>query len=273
LALPTKKLFLGLVYAKTNSMIRKTVLLVLPLLVSIAGFSQSGESSKKTARPDIPGTFVVEFGLNRDLGAATNFSLFLWGSRTLNLYYQYDIRLFKSKFSVVPGIGLSLERYSFKRVRRFHFNEKRDSLYLIHRGESPGIHLDTLSLKKSRLITNYVEMPIEFRYTSKPEDPAHAFKIGVGARVGYLFDSFSKLKFHQDGQNKILKDKQDFFLNKFRYGVFAKVGIGNFSLFAYYNMNTLFQKNKSPFARDTPTLTYFNKDFSTMTVGISLASF
>jgi hypothetical protein len=30
----------------------------------------------------------------------------LWGSRTLNLYYQYDMRIGKSKFSFHPGVGL-----------------------------------------------------------------------------------------------------------------------------------------------------------------------
>ena len=39
---------------------------------------------------------------------------YFWGSRTANIYYQYDFRILKSSFSFVPGIGFSLERYKFK---------------------------------------------------------------------------------------------------------------------------------------------------------------
>jgi hypothetical protein len=282
LALPTKKLFLGLIYAKFFSMIKKLACFLLFSAAVVAGFSQTTTSStKKTGRPDIPGTFVLEYGFTRDIGGPSNYSLFLWGSRTVNVYYQYDLRLFKSKFSIVPGIGLSLERYSFKNFRTFHFNEKRDSLFLLRTGETDKVIFDTLFVKKSRLVTNYIDLPIEFRYTSKPDDPARAFKLGVGARVGYLFDSFTKLKYHQDGENKTLKDKQNYFLTQFRYGVFAKVGFGNFALFGYYNLNNLFQDNKSPYGWDRGNTTatparpakFYTTNFPTMTVGISLSSF
>jgi hypothetical protein len=37
----------------------------------------------------------------------------LWGSRTVNVYYQYPIRFGRTKFSFNPGIGLSMERWKF----------------------------------------------------------------------------------------------------------------------------------------------------------------
>jgi hypothetical protein len=66
---------------------------------------------------------------------------------------------------------------------------------------------------------------------------------------------------------KKLKDKQDYNLNKFRYGVSAKLGVGNFSLFGYYNLSDLFEKNKG-ILEDSQL-----KNFNTFTVGISLSSF
>lgn len=82
-----------------------------------------------------------------------------------------------------------------------------------------------------------------------------------------MFDSFTKIKYKENGEVKKLKDKQDYNLNKIRYGVSAKIGVGNFSLFGYYNLSDLFKKDKG-ILEDSQL-----KNFNTFTVGISLSSF
>jgi hypothetical protein len=121
--------------------------------------------------------------------------------------------------------------------------------------------------RKSQLITNYVEVPVEITFRTNPEDPARSFRASIGGRVGYMFDSFTKIKYKENSEVKKLKDKQDYNLNKFRYGVSAKLGVGNFSLFGYYNLSDLFEKNKG-ILEDSQL-----KNFNTFTVGISLSSF
>src|SRR5688500_3075760 len=76
--------------------------------------AESAYATPRTGQPNIPGTFVLELGINSALDAPETFDLGLWGSRTLNVYYTHELRLMKSKFSIVPGIGLSLERFKFK---------------------------------------------------------------------------------------------------------------------------------------------------------------
>lgn len=252
-------------------MINKIALSLLLTAIFGASLAQTTEPAAKTGRPNIPGTFVVEYGFNRDLTGPDNFSLRFWGSRTVNLYYQYDIRILNSKFSLVPGIGLSLERYGFKNYRTI-FNYD-DSVRLMFPGQkialSPG---DTVAnplrgVRNSKFITNYIDIPVELRFTTNPDDPARAFRVAIGGRIGYLFDSFSKVKYKQDGEMKQLKDKQDFGLNKLRYGVSARIGVGNFSVFAYYNLTDLFEKDKG---------IYYNREvhnFPTGTIGISFSSF
>lgn len=239
-------------------MIRKTLLFTLFAAATITAAAQTETKTEK--RPDIPGTFVVEFGFNRDLTGPDNFSLDFWGSRTVNIYYQYDIRILNSRFSLVPGIGLSLERFKFKRERTFAFDTE-DSLKLLLPSD---LNLD---IRKSQLITNYLEIPLELKYSSKPEDPARTFKASIGGRLGYLYDSFTKLRYKENGQTVRLKDKRDWNLNNFRYGVSAKIGIGNFSLFGYYNLTNLFESGKGPYLRNE------QDDFPTFTAGISLSSF
>jgi hypothetical protein len=242
-------------------MINKIALFVLITIAAITAKAQTNEQ-KITRRPDIPGTFVVEFGLNRDIEAPSNFSLFLWGSRATNIYYQYDIRILQSRMSFVPGFGLSLERFAFKRQRTIGYDDNGDVRLFNYTTSSP-----TPGIKKSMLVTNYVSVPLELRYSTKPEDPSRSFKAGVGFRVGYMYDSFSKVKYREDGETKVLKDKQNFNLNRFRYGVFAKVGGGNFAVFGHYNLTNLFEDGKGPYIGDVV------QDFQTYTIGISLSSF
>jgi hypothetical protein len=228
--------------------------------VSEPGAVSAYPAQKKGTKPNIPGTFVLELGINSALNASSRFDLGLWGSRTVNIYYQYEVRILKSSFSFVPGIGLSLERFKFKNGATFAYDE--DSLKLM----LPAETLMT-GLKKTQLVTNYLDVPVEFRFTSNPDDPARSFKAAIGGRIGYMYDSFAKLKYKADGETKQLKDKQEWNLNRFRYGVYTKIGIGNFALFGYYNLTPLFKEGEGPGEKNVVT------DFQTVTVGISLSSF
>jgi hypothetical protein len=244
-------------------MIKKLAGIVLLSGIVYSAHSQvAAPAPKKTsARPDIPGAFVVEFGFNRDVSGPSDFSLNFWGSRTANVYYQYDFRILKSSFSFVPAIGFSLERYKFKENRMVGYDTNGE-VVMIPEADAP-----VTGIKKSMLVTNYLEAPMEFRFTSNPDDPARSLKIGVGGRIGWLFDSFNKVKYSENSETKKFKDKQDFNLNKIRYGLTGHIGYGSFSIFGYYNLSPLFEKGKGLKTDGV------SNDFNTWTIGISVASF
>jgi hypothetical protein len=247
---------------------KKIIVLSLLVFVLSPAFSQENTPAvptKSSKRPDIPGTFVLELGLNNASSAPATFNKAFWGSRSLNFYWQYDMRILKSRFSFVPGIGLSLERWKFKDGRVVTYGD--DGVTMV-----TPVDAGMPKLKQSKLIANYLEIPVEFIYRTRPDDPARSFKIGVGGRVGFLYDAFSKVKYREDGQNKKFKDNQNFDLNRLRYGVSGRIGIGNVSLFTYYNLNSLFETDKGPW-EGTGNDRVRAADFNTFTVGISLASF
>lgn len=249
-------------------MIKKIVALFALIVILIPAFSQENPTpaqsippatTAKRGRPDLPGTFVLELGLNRTNGAPSKFNSGFWGSRTLNIYYTYDIRILHSKFFLVPGVGFSLERFKFKDNGILYSG---DSLAIV----TPA-NMGISNVKKSQLITNYFEVPVEICFRTRPDDPARSFKISVGGRVGYLFDSFTKVKYKDGGDVKKYKDKQDFNLTKFRYGITGRIGIGNVSLFGYYNVTPLFKSGKGLIENGE------RNEMSTVTIGLSLASF
>ena len=249
-------------------MTHKIGALVFLLGISCTLLAQTETPARKVSRrPDIPGAFAMELGFNFDLSAPNEFSLGFWGSRTFNLYYQYEMRILKSSFSFVPGIGLSLERFKFTNDYTMGYDPNDlESIVMIPPAES-GL----AGIRKSQLITNYIDVPVEIRYSANPDDPARSFKIAVGGRVGYLYDSFTKIKYKENGDLKKLKSKEDFNLNKFRYGLTARIGVGNFSVFGYYNLTPLFEEGKG--VSDISDASSVKNDFSTITIGISLASF
>lgn len=242
-----------------------TIILVVAALLSPL-FSKAQENNSKSVqknqgKPNIPGVFVVEFGFNQPQNKDSLFSIGFWGSRTFNAYYQYEIRLFKSKLSFLPGLGFSLERYKLKNYGTLAYTTD-DNTQVTTLDIVPSYQIYP-SVRKSMIITNYLEVPLELRFMTRPEDPNRSFRASIGGRVGYLFDSFTKIKYKEDGEKKVIKDKQDFNMNKLRYGMFTKIGIGNFAVFGYYNITPLFKKNEGPHATE----------MQNMTIGISLSGF
>ena len=212
----------------------------------------------KAYRPDIPGNFLVDFGVGGTVGNPSNFTIGWWASRTVNLYYYYPIRFGESKFSFNPGIGLGLDQFKFKSsyfvadtlgdgTFEMVANFRKDST--VYKG-----------LKRSILGQHYLDVPLEFKFSANPNDPNRTFWVSVGARVGYLYNPFTKIKHRADGETKVYKDKFFHGQDKFRYGPSMRIGFGNFNLFGFYNMSPLFAKDKGP---DKTTMTTFS-------VGISI---
>ncbi len=237
--------------------------------------NESPKGFKPYSKPDFPGTISVDFGYNF-LTNAENLKTEWFGSRTVNIYYQGDFKIGQSKFSFHPGIGLSLERFKFSKKTLTNADDQEQTFDMtvayvkntegaFETAYTPVVNVlpNISSVKKSMLVANYVMLPLELRFSSNRADPNAGFKFGVGGRVGYLFDSHTKIKYKEDDQTKKYKDKQSFGLTKFRYSAMAKLGISWFNLFGYYNLNPLFEKNNDITGNQS----------SSYTVGITITGF
>ncbi len=113
------------------------------------------------------------------------------------------------------------------------------------------------------IVANYFDIPVEIRFDTRPDDIARSFNIAVGARAGVLLDAFTKIKYKQNGETKVIKDKQNHGLNDIRYGLYTRIGIGGFNWFFMYNSSSLFKTGEGP---DMTTMNSF-------TAGISINGF
>jgi hypothetical protein len=225
--------------------------LVSILLIVVVSSVCAQDKPKKAAMPDIPGSFILDFGFNRAINPPDKFSQDFWGSRTVNVYYRYPVRFGRSKFSVVPSVGLSLERYKLSNNYTLARTAETDGTYplVVAKDLYPGTF-------KSMLVTNYLDLPVGFRYDTKPEDIAGSLSVELGGRVGILYQSFTKIKYEENGETKKVFDEQSHGLNSLRYGLYARLGIGGFNFFSFYNISPMFEANKGPAKTDMNSFTF-----------------
>src|SRR6478609_4881708 len=123
--------------------------------------AQSDESKQapRVYRPDIPGSFKIDWGFHIPMNPPTNFSTSFFPTNAFNLYYQYPVRIAKSNFSFSPGAGISFERYKFDNGVILKRSGQR---YELVPGSTyyKGIHKTILSAR-------YIDIPLEFRYDTK----------------------------------------------------------------------------------------------------------
>ncbi len=253
---------------------RATVLLT---LVLIASSTLAQNTTKK--RPNIPGSILLDFGFNGGLNAPDLWKQAFLGTHTVNMYYQYPIRFGRSHFSFNPGVGLSFERFRWKNNIYLTDPAEANVSAQVEKYEFGSAKYPYPNPRKPILGTNYLDVPLELRFDTKPEDISRSFNVALGVRGGWMYDSFMKIKYKEDGQKKKIKDDQNFGLTQLRYGLYTRIGVGSFNFFMFYNMTPLFQKDKGPFNQGKilePNIIQggtTGTNMNTFTAGISINGF
>jgi len=163
-------------------------------------------------------------------------------SRTANIYLMFDFP-FKTNphFSAAAGLGIGSDNIFFKNTT---INLKKAS----------GIQFipDTLNkYKKYKLNTSYLEVPIELRWSARPDNMNKGFKAALGMKVGLLWDSKVKAKVDRDTDGNTgywYKEKSKKPFNGTRLVATGRVGYGNFTVFANYTISQFFKQGLGPTA-------------------------
>jgi hypothetical protein len=164
--------------------------------------------------------------------------------RTANIYFLLDFP-FKTnpKLSAAIGAGFGTDHMFFDKM---NVGIKDKTTNLVFRNAS-----DTNYFKKYKLSTVYLEAPIELRFSSRPDDNKHSFKMALGVKVGTLLSAHVKGKDLQSRSGSTvneykMKEHSKQFFNKNRVSATGRVGYGNFSLFGSYQVTSLFNEGVAP---------------------------
>lgn len=250
-----------MIFRGVKTDMKKLLTAVLLVITVLAGYSQDTDTSttesKREGRPDIPGDLFIDFGFNLLSNAPSEMAINGWGSRTVNLYYQYSKMIGESHFGISPGLGVGVSKYAFQ--RDVTLEDGTNGITTTALSNILGLN----QVSRSQFDAVYLDVPLDFWFYANKYDK-RGFKVGIGGKGGLRIDSKTKYVYSEDGAKKKTKQKEDWGLNQFRYGVHLKVGIGVFHLYGAYMFSPLFDST-----RLEPSL----KNPNTWTVGISVAGF
>ncbi|MBL4578331.1 MAG: PorT family protein [Flavobacteriales bacterium] len=150
-------------------------------------------------------------------------------------FAEKNISLYKDHITIVTGLGLNFNSYSFK-----------NNTTLLSNADSIWAYTDTLvNLQKNKLKTTVIELPLMLGFSTH-KDPKKSFHLAAGIVLGYKLGAKTK-QMYKIGKDKYKpKVKGDFSISPFRYSAALRVGYGDFSLFADYALSPLFEKDKGP---------------------------
>ncbi|WP_109695570.1 porin family protein [Chitinophaga deserti] len=152
-------------------------------------------------------------------------------SRGFNIALMYDMPITKEHFSVAAGLGFSTSSIFLD-----------DQAIDMSNGNSSAVRfVKTEAYKKYKVATNFLEIPLEFRYRQNSENANTGFKASIGARVGMLVNAHTKGKNTLGGEKNTIKEQNRRFFNPWRFAGTARIGYGNFALFGTMNLNPLFK--------------------------------
>ena len=223
--------------------------------------SEESTAYRYTPSPDFPGALVLEWGINYFDNNSSIMDTDPWKSPTINLYYMYAFRMGEaSRFSFNIGAGVGNEKYTFKAPMTF-----TDSLSMTIIDTLKNVpHFQTASgYKKTQMVINYVDIPMEIRVHSRKNDHKRAFYLAIGGKIGFRIAGKTKVVYSEFGNQKKFKDLYHFNVNAVRYGATARIGYGPINFWGYMGLNDFFTGNK----------TVGMKNPTTFSFGLSLSAF
>ena len=74
----------------------------------------------------------------------------------------------------------------------------------------------------------------------------NGFRIGAGGYIGTRIDTYQKLVWRGTGHKSKLRERDNFYVNRIRYGIRGIIGYGEVDIFINYDLSTLFAENRGP---------------------------
>ena len=155
------------------------------------------------------------------------------------LCYDFPIKHTKLSFAAGLGINVSVVYLDLQRIANTDTGVLGQQVRFI---PDP---IDT-AFKRYKFVTSYLQAPFELRYFSNILNRNKGFKAAIGLQVGTLLGAHTKALTSVAGTNVKLKDDTKRYVSPWNFAATARVGWGNFSLFASYNLTNVFKENAGP---------------------------
>jgi len=148
--------------------------------------------------------------------------------------HSWGLNLIKGKVRAWIGVTYDIQNYRFENNQVRLDPHSRDFNYIID--NNPG-NPDRIA-DKSKLVTNYLGIPISIGFQNKKRNPTFSMKLGIQASA--LVRSHSKVRFLNGDKEKFFTD---FGLNDYADSPFAFLQFKHLGIYAKYGMTDIFKKS------------------------------
>jgi hypothetical protein len=155
-------------------------------------------------------------------------------------FWEQNFNLIGNQFGLTTGLGLEWNNYRF------------DNNVKIIRDEEIGIDAIRMNEEgtgylKSKMVVNYLNLPILLEYQTNRFSKKNSFHIGGGLMTGLRIGTHTKMVYDDGSKQKDKdRDSKGYDINPFKFALMARIGWGKINLFANYSLNGMFKDNRGP---------------------------
>ena len=210
----------------------KQIVLGLIFLCALGVYAQRSQDLNESGSKYLEDQFYMGITYNFLLDKPTGFT-----QRNLSYGLQggiiKDIPLNSTRtLAIGVGLGYAVNSYYSNMLA----SKSGDGVeYAIIEGDILVIDEEEIKVKRSKIETHLVELPIEFRWRNSSAEEYKFWRVYSGIKLGYVFSARSKL---------VTEVNKDSFINpdirKFQYGLMFNFGWNTFNVHIYYSLNNLF---------------------------------
>ena len=215
------------------------------IYIDLSGMKKSILKKRSKGERRTTSQFVFAAGVNNLVtdGAVANSDFKYWGSHFYEWGVTGNTRIFKNDNLLHLKYGVSLMYNNLRPT---------DNRVFVANGNQTSLETFQYNLDDSRFRNVFMTFPLhlEFDFTkTKDKDGVKIFKthksvrFGIGGYGGFRIKSKQKLCFDVNGNDTSTKEKGNFNVNDFIYGVSTYIGYKETSLYLKYDLNPLFKNN------------------------------
>ncbi|MEM6842805.1 MAG: hypothetical protein AAF632_11310 [Bacteroidota bacterium] len=226
--------------------------------------SSRSESSRNSRRPSgTRSSMMFDFGLNNFLSNGR------FPDETNELYAVKPLAAWNIALGITNTTHLAgplyLEWGGNVNWYNFKFQNERTRMIKTDDGVDFVEDLDVVDPRKSKFVVPYLNAQfVPMFQFGKPRrrdlelgwrddsgfrvnnDIDAGLRVGIGGYAGYRIGSRHKYVFVEDNDRERVKDRTNFFVNNWRYGIRFQLGFRDFDFYANYDLNELFVPGRGP---------------------------
>lgn len=166
-------------------------------------------------------------------------------NHSINFYFMMDFP-FKTdpRMSVGVGIGLGSDQIYFNKTYPLVANYNSTTLSFATSAGGTGTAGSADHYKRFKLVTNYIDIPVELRFALDPEHMDKSWKFALGTKLGFLITAYTKSVDPEDVTGRVLanvveKESSKEFFSSIKFAPTARINKGVFGIYGQFQVNSL----------------------------------